>query len=126
MLLPQVLLLYVTGMGKAFWNGLKIAFTEKEGISRMELQMAVKAVSFSGKIAIITAVISAVFGVVAVLYTMTDLTTLGPCISVIALSMLYGQLLYISDTTVKKHVTHILDKTKCADREELADMVKGL
>lgn len=37
-----------------------------------------------------------------------------------------GQLLYISDNTVKKHITHILDKTKLTDREELTEMIRGL
>lgn len=37
-----------------------------------------------------------------------------------------GQLLYISDTTVKKHITHILEKTGLEDREKLSEMIKGL
>lgn len=37
-----------------------------------------------------------------------------------------GQMLYISDTTVKKHITHILEKTKLEDREKLTEMIKGL
>lgn len=37
-----------------------------------------------------------------------------------------GQMLYISDTTVKKHITHILDKTRLEDREKLSGMIKGL
>lgn len=37
-----------------------------------------------------------------------------------------GQMLYISDTTVKKHVTHILEKTKQEDREKLTSLVRGL
>ncbi|MCM1216402.1 MAG: helix-turn-helix transcriptional regulator [Lachnospiraceae bacterium] len=37
-----------------------------------------------------------------------------------------GQMLYISDTTVKKHITHILEKTALTDREELTKMIKGL
>lgn len=36
-----------------------------------------------------------------------------------------GQMLYISDTTVKKHMTHILEKTKCDSREALAEMIMG-
>lgn len=36
-----------------------------------------------------------------------------------------GKELYISDGTVKKHITHILEKTKCNCREELAEMVRG-
>lgn len=36
-----------------------------------------------------------------------------------------GQVLYISDTTVKKHMTHILEKTKCESREGLAELVKS-
>ena len=194
MLLPQVLLLYVTGMGKHFRNGFRIAFSEKEGISRMELQLAVRAVRFSGIIAIITAVINAMFGCVSILYQMADLSKLGPALAVMFLSILYaailmlfltpvqmkleskeitymeepaegqseevagqtlfyklramgltdreaevarlvsrgmtnkeiGQILYISDTTVKKHVTHILEKTGCNDREELTEKMKRL
>lgn len=37
-----------------------------------------------------------------------------------------GQMLYISDTTVKKHITHILDKTRLEDREKLSEMIRGL
>lgn len=37
-----------------------------------------------------------------------------------------GQTLYISDATVKKHVTHILDKTSLTDREELTRMIRAL
>lgn len=194
MFLAQVFFLQVTGMGKAFCNGFKIAFLEKQGISRMELQMAVKAMVFSGKIAIITAVISAMMGGVSVLYTMQTLSMLGPMLAAMLLSILYaavilliltpvqmkleskvisymdepkedepeevtaqtlffkmramgltdreaevarlvsaglsnkeiGQILYISDATVKKHVTHILEKTGCVDREELTEKVKAL
>lgn len=36
-----------------------------------------------------------------------------------------GQMLYISDTTVKKHMTHILEKTRCDSRETLTEMVQG-
>ena len=36
-----------------------------------------------------------------------------------------GQMLYISDTTVKKHMTHILEKTKCDSREALTEMING-
>lgn len=35
-----------------------------------------------------------------------------------------GQMLYISDTTVKKHMTHILEKTNCDSREALAQLVQ--
>lgn len=194
MLLPQLLLLYVTGMGKHFVNGFRVAFAEKGSVSRMELQLAVKALRFSGTIAIITAVINAMFGCITILFQMSDLTKLGPSLAVMFLSILYaailmlfltpvqmkleskvitymeepaegemevdagqtlffklraigltdreaevarlvsrgmsnkeiGQLLYISDTTVKKHVTHILEKTECNDREALTEKVKGL
>ena len=37
-----------------------------------------------------------------------------------------GQMLYISDTTVKKHITHILEKTGVEDREKLTEMIKKL
>lgn len=37
-----------------------------------------------------------------------------------------AQMLYISDTTVKKHITHILEKTKQEDREKLTGLIRGL
>ena len=37
-----------------------------------------------------------------------------------------GRELYISVATVKKHMTHILEKTQCADREALADRVRKI
>lgn len=36
-----------------------------------------------------------------------------------------GKELYISDATVKKHITHILEKTGCDSRESLAQLVTG-
>lgn len=37
-----------------------------------------------------------------------------------------GQMLFISDATVKKHITHILEKTKMDDREELTKMIREM
>ncbi len=37
-----------------------------------------------------------------------------------------GKMLYISDATVKKHVTHILEKTALTDREELTRKIRAL
>ena len=37
-----------------------------------------------------------------------------------------GRVLYISVATVKKHMTHILEKSGCVDREALREKVKGL
>ncbi len=37
-----------------------------------------------------------------------------------------GKELYISTATVKKHMTHILEKMQCADREALAERVRGM
>lgn len=37
-----------------------------------------------------------------------------------------GKQLFISDATVKKHMTHILGKTGCADRRELMGKVMGV
>lgn len=37
-----------------------------------------------------------------------------------------GKELYIAEGTVKKHMTHILEKTGCADREALAERIRGL
>lgn len=37
-----------------------------------------------------------------------------------------GKMLYISDATVKKHITHILEKTGMADREELTKRIRIL
>ncbi len=37
-----------------------------------------------------------------------------------------GQKLYITTATVKKHMTHILEKTGCGDREALARKLHNL
>lgn len=37
-----------------------------------------------------------------------------------------GQQLYIAEGTVKKHMTHILEKAGCADREALRERIKGM
>lgn len=37
-----------------------------------------------------------------------------------------SQELYISMATVKKHMTHVLEKTQCGDREALAEKVRGM
>ena len=37
-----------------------------------------------------------------------------------------GQSLYISTATVKKHMTHILEKTGCQDREALTKTIREL
>lgn len=37
-----------------------------------------------------------------------------------------GEMLYISDSTVKKHITHILEKTKLEDREKLTEMIQQM
>lgn len=37
-----------------------------------------------------------------------------------------GQMLFISETTVKKHVTHILEKVALTDRGELTKMIRAL
>jgi DNA-binding CsgD family transcriptional regulator len=37
-----------------------------------------------------------------------------------------GQELYISEATVKKHITHILEKTNLEDRAMLSEMIRGL
>ena len=37
-----------------------------------------------------------------------------------------GKELYISTATVKKHMTHILEKMQCTDREALAERVRGM
>ena len=37
-----------------------------------------------------------------------------------------GQQLFIAEGTVKKHMTHILEKAGCADREALRERIKGM
>nr|WP_296485410.1 helix-turn-helix transcriptional regulator [uncultured Acetatifactor sp.] len=37
-----------------------------------------------------------------------------------------GQELYISMATVKKHMTHVLEKTQCGDREALTEKIRGM
>ncbi len=37
-----------------------------------------------------------------------------------------GEMLYISEATVKKHITHILEKTGQEDREKLTELIRNL
>ena len=191
-----VFLMWITGLGKDFINGFRLAFAKKKAVTRMELQRAVKAMEFACRIAVVECVITNVMIWVPFLYEMGfPISELGPVLSLLLLSIVYtgilslvviplkvrlenltisfmegsdeeqeeesdeqdsmtmyfrlramgltdreaevarlvccglsnkeiGQLLYISDTTVKKHMTHILEKTGCDSRESLTEKVK--
>ena len=190
-----VFLMWITGLGKDFINGFRLAFAKKKAVTRMELQRAVKAMEFACRIAVVECVITDVMTWVPFLYEMGfPIHKLGPKLSLLLLSIVYtgilslvviplkvrlenltisfmeggdeeqeessekdgmtmyfrlramgltdreaevarlvccglsnkeiGQLLYISDTTVKKHMTHILEKIGCDSRESLTEKVK--
>ena len=190
-----VFVMLMTGIWKDFVNGFRMVFTKRKNVTRMELQMAAKAMESAGKLLVLESVIAVALYMVDILYHMGDnfLSILGPLLVLILLSIAYscifalivipmkvklenmvisymeetnegknaeteqdgqtiyfrlramgltdreaevarlvcsglankeiGQILYISDTTVKKHMTHILEKTKCDSREALTELV---
>lgn len=187
-------LMAVTGIGKDLTSGLRIVFTGRKGVTRMELQRAAGAMGAAVKAVVLEGVIAVGFRMVDALYAMVPLgQLLVPIANTLFLSLVYGavfslvliplrvrlenmaisfmeesdgeekeeeqdsqtiyfrframgltdreaevarlaslglsnkeigQTLYISDTTVKKHMTHILEKTGCESREELTETVK--
>lgn len=190
-----IVVLWLSGMGKDFLNGLWLAVSKENNFSRIKLQRACNAVKYTRTLIFLEAVIEIFIGVIDFLYHADDSISmvLGPALAVIFIGALYtsmaavlltilsaklenmlvsymeepeaeisveeaqmiyfklrslgltdreaevarlvscdmtnreiGQMLYISDTTVKKHITHILDKTKMADREELTEMIRTL
>lgn len=190
-----IFVMLVTGIWKDFVNGFRLVFAERKNVTRMELQMAAKAMEAAGRLVVLESVIAVVLYMVDPLYRMEDvmLGLVGPLLSLIFLCIAYtsifsiltismrvklenmvisymeetddgksaesqqdsqtvyfrlramgltdreaevarlvcgglankeiGQILYISDTTVKKHMTHILEKTKCDSREALTELV---
>lgn len=185
----------VTGIWKDFVNGFRMVFVERKNVTRMELQMAAKAMEAAGRLVVLESVIAVALYTVDLLYRIggEPLLLLGPLLALILLCIAYtgifsiltipmrvklenmvisymeetgdgkkaeseqdsqtvyfrlraigltdreaevarlvcsglankeiGQILYISDTTVKKHMTHILEKTKCDSREALTELV---
>ncbi len=195
MLFFTTAVLWLSGVGKDFLNGLQLAFTEQKGYSRIKLQRACNAVKYTKTLIFMEAVFMIFTGVIDLLYHV-DFgygLTLGPALAVGILSALYAfmaavlltilsaklenmlasymeepeagisveeaqtlyfklralgltdreaevarlvscdmtnreiaQALYISEATVKKHITHILEKTSLTDREGLTKRVRGL
>ena len=189
-----IFVMLMTGIWKDFVNGFRLVFAERKNVTRMELQMAAKAMEAAGRLVVLESVIAVSLYMVDLLYYARDFHFfLGPLLSLILLSIAYtgifsiltipmrvrlenmvvsymeetnegkdteseqdsqtvyfrlramgltdreaevarlvccglsnkeiGQILYISDTTVKKHMTHILEKTKCDSREALTELV---
>lgn len=190
-----IAVLWLSGMGKDFLNGLQLAVSKEGNFSRIKLQRACNAVKYTRTLIFLEALIAIFIGLVDFLYHMDGITSwvIGPALAVTVVSALYtsmaavlltilnaklenmlasymeepeaeisveeaqiiyfklralgltdreaevarlvscdmtnreiGQTLYISDATVKKHVTHILDKTRTTDREELTKMIRAL
>lgn len=190
-----IVVLWLSGMGKDFLNGLWLAVSKENNFSRIKLQRACNAVKYTRTLIFLEAVIEIFIGVIDFLYHADDniSVVLGPALAVTFIGALYtsmaavlltilsaklenmlvsymeepeaeisveeaqmiyfklralgltdreaevarlvscdmsnreiGQMLYISNATVKKHITHILDKTKMADREELTAMIRAL
>lgn len=184
--------LVFTGNGKSFCTGLKLAFTDQEHYSRMDLYKGINAIKYLQKAVYLGVGIMVIVGFINLLYHVDDLMYFGPAaawmlngflyaaIFALFMSCVLGKLehmaitymeedkeeivtdeqtmyfklrglgltdreaevarlvsqelsnkeissrLYISDTTVKKHITHILEKTGKADREALAELIKNL
>lgn len=189
-----IAVLWLSGMGKDFLNGLGLAVSKESNFSRIKLQRACNAIKYTRTLIFLEAAILVCIDVIDFLYHQDEYVwAIGPALAVAFIGALYasmvavlltilgaklenmlasymeepeaelsveeaqiiyfklralgltdreaevarlvscdmtnreiGQMLYISDTTVKKHITHILDKTKKADREELTEMIQAL
>lgn len=194
-MLFTIAVVWLSGMGRDFLNGLWLAFSRKGNFSRIKLQRACNAVRYTRTLIFLEAVTVIFIGLIDFLYHVDGSLSFvaGPALAVTVVSALYasvvgvlltiwsaklenmlasymeepeaeisveeaqtiyfklralgltdreaevarlvscdmtnreiGQMLYISDATVKKHVTHILDKTGLTDREELTKMIRAL
>ena len=195
MVLFVIVVLWLSGMGKDFLNGLWLAFSNQNDCSRIMLQKAYNAVRYTRTLIFLEAAVEICVCLTDFLYH-ADIAydrTVGPALAVTLLSILYasiaavlltifiaklenmltsymeepqaeisveeaqtiyfklramgltdreaevarlvscemtnreiGKMLYISDTTVKKHVSHILEKTALTDREELTRKIRAL
>lgn len=195
MVLFTIIVLWLSGVGKDFLNGLQLAFSDKNDCSRTKLQRACNAVKYTRTLIFMEAVFEIFICVTDLLYHVdwgVDIM-FGPVFAVTMLSIVYastiavlltifiaklenmlasymeepeaeisveeaqtiyfklramgltdreaevarlvscemtnreiGKMLYISDATVKKHITHILEKTGMADREELTKRIRIL
>lgn len=195
-LFMAALVLYLGRMEKDFFSAWRLAFSKRQGVSRMELQSAVNAVGCAERAVLLSEIAISLFGLVDCFYHMDNVITFGPALAVTCTGVLYmvlfllillpvkvrlerrlvtymeepedgekereeaqgqrlyfslraqgltdretevarlaatgmhndeiGRELYISTATVKKHMTHILEKMQCANREELAERVRGL
>ena len=189
------LLLYLGRMEKDFFSAWRLAFSKRQGVSRMELQSAVNVVGYAERAVLLSGIAISLFGLVDCFYHMDNAISFGPALAVTCTGVLYmvlfllillpvkarlerqlvtymeepedeekereeaqgqrlyfslraqgltdretevarlavsgmrneeiGRELYISTATVKKHMTHILEKMQCANREELAERVRG-
>lgn len=190
-----IVVLWLSGMGKDFLNGLQLAFSKQNEYSRIKLQRACNAVKYTRTLIFLEAVFMIFICMIDFLYHADRRNgwTVGPALAVTFLSIMYasmiavlltiftakldnmlasymeepeaeisveeaqtiyfklramgltdreaeiarlvscdmtnreiGQMLYISDATVKKHITHILEKTALTDREELTKKIRTL
>lgn len=193
MIFFTVVVLWLSGVGKDFLNGLQLAFTEQKNYSRIKVQRACNAIKYTRTLIFMEAVFMIFICLVDILYCYIDMITLLPALAVTILSVLYAfmaavfltilsaklenmlasymeepqaeisvdeaqtlyfklralgltdreaevarlvscdmtnreiaQMLYISEATVKKHITHILEKTAMTDREELTKRIRVL
>lgn len=195
LLLMAALFIYMGRMEKDFFSAWRLAFSRRQGVSRMELQSAVNAVGYVEKTVLLSEAALSLFALIDCLYHVDNVMTYGPAIAVLCTGVFYmvlllllllpvkvrlerrlitymeepedeekereeaqgqrlyfslraqgltdretevarlavsgmrneeiGRELYISTATVKKHMTHILEKMQCANREELAERVRG-
>lgn len=194
MVLFAIVVLWLSGTGTDFLNGLQLAFSDKKDYSRTKLQRACNAVKYTRTLIFLESASEICVCIIDLLYHSDQGNgQIGPALAVALLSVLYasiiavlltifiaklenmlasymeepqaeitvdeaqtiyfklrslgltdreaevarlvscemtnreiGQMLYISDATVKKHVTHILEKTALTDREELTKLIKAL
>lgn len=190
------LIMYIGRIEKDFFSAWRLAFSQKQGGSRMELQKAVNAVGYVEKAIILSEIAVIMFECIDFFYHLEHTIIAGPAIAYMCTGILcmavfllilfpvkirlerrivsymeepadsekereeaegqrlyfslraagltdretevarlagtgmrneeIGRELYISTATVKKHMTHILEKMQCKDREGLAERIRGL
>ena len=83
-------LLISGGLLKDFSNAFRLVIGKKKAVDLPELKRAKEAVNLTIKIMVVVAVFICAIQSIFILYSMDDLSKLGPSLSVILLSLIYG------------------------------------
>ena len=121
--LPSILLilmmvapaLLVSGMGKDFLRAFSVG---KKDYTLRELERSLEAVSTVQKIIFCAAAISGMIALVTILYQISDISYLGPCMAVAGLVVLYAAILEFFLIPVKANVQNTITDLMDVEDEE--------